>query len=506
MQSPTNSNTYSVDRSPSSANHGNSPSNEKKESIMASISPVPVPSNNDDPKDDFDIILLHEDFPVLVATAAKVKETRQKIAAGGILPQQPFQFRPKTSLQPDAVLQSVERMQQTFLARPSTGTDKIPRGRFPMTDAVLEDSLLLLQKEYECGEQWLQETAANRGLAAATGAASIHTTQIPTSTAVTTAMINSNDKKKRGRGAKSSSSNNDNKSHKEAIAVKYSKWQTDILMEWMIAHKEEPFPDQDAIETLMQRTGLSQSQVVNWTTNVRKRNRKATCENGKKPHHFIDFLFLAHDREQKQKQQASQQQRYGTAFRPQQPQSQPQQAHHPPFVQHQQPMSAPSLANNAHNYQTPRTLQPLDDDNSNDMMVDTSDGQVLDTCISRDIFDEVDPLPIDCEPEETLLADFAQKWLGKSSKSSNNSHHNPIDTTMLDDKFLDFMDEDGTDVHGTSARQLLPSVTEDSGGGGGTHDQPTPLLHPSMDDFATTMDAEDLQQWVDDMGLAGTSV
>jgi len=181
-----------------------------------------------------------------------------------------------------------------------------------------------------------------------------------------------------------------------------------------------------------------------------------------------------------------------------------QHAHYQPFAQHQQAMSAPSLANTAHKHQTPRTFPPLDDDDD-DMMVDASDEQVLDTCISRDIFDQVDPLPIDCEPEQTLLADFAQNWLGTSS-NCNKSNHLPITTTMLDDKFLDFMDEDGSDKHGTSARQLLPSVTEDSGGGGSTHEQSTPLLHPSMDDFATTMDAEDIQQWVDDMGLAGTAV
>ena len=45
--------------------------------------------------------------------------------------------------------------------------------------------------------------------------------------------------------------------------------------------------------------GLTTSQVVNWTTNVRKRNLKATVEKGKKPHHFLDFLFLANDRDKK---------------------------------------------------------------------------------------------------------------------------------------------------------------------------------------------------------------
>jgi hypothetical protein len=50
---------------------------------------------------------------------------------------------------------------------------------------------------------------------------------------------------------------------------------------------------------LCEATGLAYTQVVNWTTNVRKRNLKATVEGGKKPHHFLDFLFLAEDREKR---------------------------------------------------------------------------------------------------------------------------------------------------------------------------------------------------------------
>ena len=45
---------------------------------------------------------------------------------------------------------------------------------------------------------------------------------------------------------------------------------------------------------------MNYSQVVNWTTNVRKRNLKATVEGGKKPHHFLDFLFLAEHRDKKE--------------------------------------------------------------------------------------------------------------------------------------------------------------------------------------------------------------
>mmetsp|Transcript_20985 Transcript_20985/g.31823 ORF Transcript_20985/g.31823 Transcript_20985/m.31823 type:complete len:127 (-) Transcript_20985:85-465(-) len=71
-------------------------------------------------------------------------------------------------------------------------------------------------------------------------------------------------------------------------------------MDWMIAHRDHPFPDPAQIQQLCHMT--TQSQVVNWTTNVRKRNLKATVENGKKTRHFVDFLFLAANRERQQPQ------------------------------------------------------------------------------------------------------------------------------------------------------------------------------------------------------------
>lgn len=42
---------------------------------------------------------------------------------------------------------------------------------------------------------------------------------------------------------------------------------------------------------MARKTNLTTNQIVNWTTNVRKRNLKATVKHGKKPIHFLDYIF-----------------------------------------------------------------------------------------------------------------------------------------------------------------------------------------------------------------------
>ena len=61
---------------------------------------------------------------------------------------------------------------------------------------------------------------------------------------------------------------------KNAQVPKFTKWQTDILIDWMIEHREHPFPTAEQIHSLAELAGLTDTQVVNWTTNVRKRNLK----------------------------------------------------------------------------------------------------------------------------------------------------------------------------------------------------------------------------------------
>lgn len=504
MQSPTNSNSYSVGDSPSSnrdsTNAGIGKQDDQYAYLAASVSPIATFVN--DPKDDLDRILLHEDFPTLLAMAAKVKETRKQMCLRGEKSSQPLQYRPKTSLQPDTVLQSVERLKQTFLARPHEDM-MIPRKRYPIIDALLEDSILMLQKEYECGEKWLQMYQLQHPNS------SVMQPSCPTNTA-------SSPKKRSGRGAKKSlvsGSNNDTNSNsnysKEAIAVKYSKWQTDILMNWMISNRDQPFPDPSAIESLISQTGLSQTQIINWTTNVRKRNRKATCEGGKKPHHFIDFLFLAQDREQKQAAQVApissaqntSLSSYGASLSS--PGLSTNQLHHAKspdisltrstYNQSESSQYA-SLSTSTNNNNFNISIQcPVQDydlelqhmgskEVDDDYFCDTEDTMLVDTCISRNIFDEVEPLPYNIQSDPVILSDFATKWFD----------------VPLEPAILDHCDNETKNIGIGTTVWTKTTATSDNVGSLLQRQRSDQTFLDQLDD----LDDHDIQKWVQDMGLS----
>jgi len=189
--------------------------------------------------DDFDRMVAHEDFPRLLSLAVKVKAMRH--------PASPAKDNSKKfALKRDSVenMQEMVKLMKTSLCNIAPDT-VLGRGVCAQTDSVVNEAINSLSMEFEkCMK--LQKK-------------------------------------------------NDNP---KPIAVKYSKRTTDILTKWMIENREHPFPDHAQIQALSEATDLTYSQVVNWTTNVRKRNLKATVENGKKPHHFLDFLFLAQHRDQ----------------------------------------------------------------------------------------------------------------------------------------------------------------------------------------------------------------
>lgn len=184
--------------------------------------------------DEFDKLIHHEEFQKVLNLAAKIKAVRLGLN-GAVHP---------SFSEIDNDCPSVTKIVKKRLTGEQDHT--FVRGRYLITDSLIDDTLEALEVELErCIEL-------------------------------------SKGKKKEGKH--------------EPIAVKYSKRQTDILTDWMIEHRCHPFPTAKEIEQLCKATDLSYSQVVNWSTNVRKRNLKATLE-GKKPHHFLDFLFLAEHRD-----------------------------------------------------------------------------------------------------------------------------------------------------------------------------------------------------------------
>lgn len=213
-------------------------------------------------RDDLDLMLQHENFPTLLELTIQIHKGYQTIQDQTGRSYTTQQNLPNSSLTPEETMRATFCLQQKLLSDPDSPRTVIRRGQYPITDAIMDDSLRMLKQELKDVQEYVRNSFHKQ-------VQSIDTSPVATK-----------------KGTK-----------KEAIAIKYSKWQTDILMQWMVDHKDEPFPDQTALSQLMAQTGLSQSQVVNWTTNVRKRNKKATCQGGKKPHHFIDFLFLVQDRE-----------------------------------------------------------------------------------------------------------------------------------------------------------------------------------------------------------------
>jgi len=140
-------------------------------------------------------------------------------------------------------------------------------------------------------------------------------------------------------------------------------------MRWFVENYEHPYPKPKDVLELQMATGLEKDQILSWATNARKRNRKGTLKHGKKPHHFIDYLYLA---ERKQKQMRNTKQHGEDEI---------------PCVE--------TTANNATNFQVLTSTQPM----NADMAADDSTVLLTDPLdqISTDI-DERWPMEVPDEP------------------------------------------------------------------------------------------------------------
>jgi hypothetical protein len=54
---------------------------------------------------------------------------------------------------------------------------------------------------------------------------------------------------------------------------RFSKEVVRMLRNWLAAHKDRPYPTNEEMELLQQRTGLSKTQIANWFANARRRGK-----------------------------------------------------------------------------------------------------------------------------------------------------------------------------------------------------------------------------------------
>jgi len=238
-----------------------------------------VPKKSEEDMDELDLIVCHEEFHSLVALVEKVKHVQDLLQRAAPSAMEFYETNkppvPKSCLGADEVLAVVERMREQL-----SFTDVIiRRGSYPVTDAMMDDNFTILQSELEFCETCLRNSYAEAGrmlyqrpiVTTPTAQGMPHAAPSPTP--------------QRRTPTTSSSS------------TKYSKWQSDILLQWLVDHHKDPTLSKYQARELAQRTGLKPSQVSTWLQNMRRRRKKNTIEGTKKATHFLDFLFLANERD-----------------------------------------------------------------------------------------------------------------------------------------------------------------------------------------------------------------
>ncbi len=242
---------------------------------ISSIKSKPSPISNTrkrhrppEEMDELDLMICHEEFTSLVALVEKVKFVQGLVQRASPAITEFYEQHkpsvPKSCLSAEEVLAVVERMREQLSRTDVT----VRRGLYPVTDATMDDNFSILQKELEFCESCLRNH--DRHLYQAN---IIATPQASKSHMATSPMTPSS-------------------------TTKYSKWQSDILLQWLVENHKDPTMSRLEVKELAHRTGLSPSQVSTWLQNMKRRRKKNTIDGTKKATHFLDFLFLANERDE----------------------------------------------------------------------------------------------------------------------------------------------------------------------------------------------------------------
>lgn len=187
------------------------------------------------PLNEFDRFVGHQDFERFVELAYKVKVMRHAIALKSInqnLDQNISAFSNDHSVGDDSRVENRFTKTTNFIRKHTMsekldddGIDsKIMRGVFPRTDSLFDETINALTQEFEnCKIHY--SSLKNK----TTAIEKPSKTEVDISDADQERSVHASRKKQKNM--------TDGNSSKEAIAIKYSKYQTDILTEWMVQHR-----------------------------------------------------------------------------------------------------------------------------------------------------------------------------------------------------------------------------------------------------------------------------